>query len=118
MGDEEFTKGRPHPVMDPTILCDRLTQEGNDPETAVILFDIILGHGVHEDPVGCIEDTLRSIQENAAAEDRYICMIASVCGTALDPQNMADQISRLEKQGVKVLGSNSEAALFAGFVVS
>ena len=117
MGDEEFTRGRPHPVMDPTILVDRLMQEGTDPEVGVILFDIILGHGVHEDPVGCIEQTIREINELNKNAGRYISFVASVCGTDLDPQNMAQQCARLEALGVHVLPSNSKAALFAGMIV-
>lgn len=52
MGDEVFTKGRPHPVMDPSILMDRLIQEAHDPETGVILFDLLYGYAIHPDPVG------------------------------------------------------------------
>lgn len=117
MGDEEFTKGRPHPVMDPTILIDRLLQEGRDPEVGVILFDLIIGHACHEDPVGCIEETIAQINREAEAEGRYISFVSSICGTDLDPQNMADQVRRLEKLGVHVLPSNGRAALLAGLIV-
>ncbi|MDR1603388.1 MAG: hypothetical protein LBS10_01165 [Gracilibacteraceae bacterium] len=118
MGDEEFTKGRPHPVMDPSILNDRLLQEGADPEVGVILFDLLLGYGVHKDPVGTIEATLRTINRNAASAGRYISLIASVCGTDLDPQGCAEQKRRLTDLGVVVLPSNARAALLAGLIVS
>lgn len=117
MGDEEFTKGRPHPVMDPEILNDRLLQEGSDPETAVILLDILLGHAVHPDPVGCIEETIRKIQALTQQEGRYVSVIASICGTDMDPQNYAEQERRLKELGVHIERSNSRAAMLAGMIV-
>ena len=116
MGDEEFTVGRPHPVMDPSILNDRLAQEGTDPETAVLLFDLLLGYGVHEDPVGTFAGALREIREKTAAQGRYVSIVASICGTDLDPQNLAEQKKRLEELGVLVLESNGRAALLAGLI--
>ena len=62
MGDEVFTKGKPHPVMDPSILVDRMIQEARDPEVGVILFDLLYGHAIHSDPVGAIEDALKEIK--------------------------------------------------------
>ncbi len=119
MGDEEFTKGKPHPVMDPSILNDRLIQESEDKDVGVILFDLILGtSAVHPDPVGTIEETLRTIKEKAKAENRHICMVASICGTDIDPQGLENQTRRLENIGVNVLLSNCKAALFAGLVVA
>lgn len=116
MGDEEFTVGKPHPVMDPSILNDRLVQEGSDPDTAILLFDLLLGYGVHEDPAGTIADSLRQIREKTEAEGRHICMIASICGTDLDPQDYQKQKKTLEDLGVIVLESNGRAALFSGLI--
>ena len=118
MGDEEFTRGRPHPVMDPTILCDRLLQEGKDPETAVILFDIILGHACHEDPVGCIYETIKEIRTISQAEGRYISFVSSICGTELDPQDLKKQVNMLKELGVNVMESNGRAALLAGMILA
>ena len=116
MGDEEFTVGKPHPVMDPSILNDRLVQEGSDPDTAILLFDLLLGYGVHEDPAGTIADSLRQIREKTEAEGRHICMIASICGTDLDPQDYQKQKKTLEDLGVIVLESNGRAALLSGLI--
>ena len=116
MGDEEFTKGLPHPVMDPSILNDRLMKEGSDPETAVILFDLLLGYGAHSDPVGCIEETLKEIRRAAEKENRYVSMVAAITGSQLDPQGLAEQKKRLENAGVKVMESNAKAAVLAGLI--
>lgn len=118
MGDEVFTKGKPHPVMDPSILVDRMIQEARDPQVGVILFDLLYGHAIHPDPVGAIEDALREIQRIEQEEKRHICVIASLCGTDIEPQNVADQARRLEEYGVILQPSNAKAALLAGLIVS
>lgn len=117
MGDEEFTKGRPHPVMDPSILNERLMREGADPEVAVILFDLLFGHGIHKDPVGAIEGTLKAIREKSAEESRYISMVASLCGTDLDIQGVEDQKKRLQDLGVLIQTGNAKAAILAGLIL-
>jgi len=118
MGDEVFTKGRPHPVMDPSILVDRMIQEAHDPEAGVILFDLLYGHAIHKDPVGAIEDALKEIKRIEKEEGRHICVIASLCGTDIEPQNVAKQARRLSEYGVIIESSNAKAALLAGLIVS
>lgn len=118
MGDEVFTKGKPHPVMDPSILVERMVQEAHDPETGVILFDLLYGYAIHEDPVGAIEDALKEISRIEREEGRYICVVASLCGTDIDPQNVADQARRLREYDVIIEPSNAKAALLAGLIVS
>ena len=118
MGDEVFTKGKPHPVMDPSILVDRMIQEAHDPEVGVILFDLLYGHAIHADPVGAIEEALKEIRRIEVEEGRHICMIASLCGTDIEPQDVADQARRLKEYGVILEPSNAKAALLAGLIVS
>ena len=117
MGDEVFTKGRPHPVMDPSILVERMIQEAQDEEVGVILFDLLYGYAICPDPVGAIEDALKEIAR-INAEERHICVIASLCGTDIEPQNVAEQARRLKEYGVILQPSNAKAALFAGLIVS
>ena len=118
MGDEVFTKGKPHPVMDPSILVDRMIQEARDPEVGVILFDLLYGHAIHADPVGAMEDALKEIQRIEKEEGRHICVIGALCGTDIEPQDVADQARRLEEYGVILQPSNAKAALLAGLIVS
>lgn len=117
MGDEVFTKGRPHPVMDPSILVDRMIQEARDPEVGVILFDLLYGHAIHKDPVGAIEGALLEIRRIEKEEGRHICVIVSLCGTDIEPQNVAEQARRLREYGVILQPSNAKAALLAGLIV-
>lgn len=118
MGDEVFTKGRPHPVMDPSILVERMIREARDPEVGVILFDLLYGHAIHADPVGAMEEALKEIKRIEADEGRRICVIASLCGTDIEPQNVAEQAKRLRDYGVILQPSNAKAALLAGLIVS
>lgn len=117
VGDEVFTRGKPHPVMDPSILCDRLWAEGTDPEVAVLLFDLLLGYGAHPDPVGTIEDTLHRLRQHLRRENRHLCLVASVTGSPLDPQGLEDQVRRLSACGVRVLESNARAAILSGLII-
>ncbi len=117
VGDEEFTKGKPHPVMDPSILNDRLWKEGTDPDVGVVLFDLLLGYGAHENPVGAIEEKLIAIKAEAKKQKRHISLVASVTGTDLDPQVLTKQQKRLEELGVIVLPSNAQAAILSGLII-
>ena len=84
MGDDIFTKGRPHPMIDLNLRNKRLLKEALDPEVAVILFDLILGYGANPDPAREMEPVLKRMPKN-------IILVASICGTDLDPQNYSKQ---------------------------
>jgi succinyl-CoA synthetase alpha subunit len=118
MGDEEFTLGKPHPVMEPSILNDRLLREALNPEVAVVLFDLLLGYGANADPVGAVRPALEKIRQKLAEEKRNVALVATVTGTNRDPQNFREQCARLAALGVTVKPSNSQAALYAGMIVA
>jgi FdrA protein len=118
LGEDEFTVGRLHPMLDPTLRNRRLVREAQDPETAVIFLDIVLGYGVHPDPAGAAAAAIREAQANLKAEDREIIFIASVCGTPDDPQHVMAQEDTLKKAGVIVLPTNAAAARLAGCILS
>lgn len=110
LGEDEFTRGRPHPMIDPITRNERLMQDVADPETAVIVLDVVLGHGSHEDPAGQLAETIAA----AKAKTKHApVFIASLCGTQADPQNFADQRAKLEAEGVAVCSSNAEAVILA-----
>ena len=117
MGAEEFTRGRPHPVIDPEILKPRLWKEGSDPEVAVILLDFILGYGAHADPVGVLIETITSIKKRVEEENRHLSIVASVCGTENDPQDLVDQENKLRESDVIVMPSSAQAAFLSGLII-
>jgi len=117
LGEDEFTVGRLHPMIDPTLRNRRILQEAQDPQTAIIFLDIVLGYGVHPDPAGAAVEAIREAQTLAHAAGREILFIASVCGTEGDPQNARVQETTLKDAGVIVLPSNAAATKLAGYVL-
>ncbi len=113
-GEEEFTAGRPHPVLDPEIRRRGILREAQDPETAVLLMDFILGPAVHPDPVGVVIDDICEARKIAESRGGNLAVVASICGTDRDPQNRATQAERLRQAGVLVAASNIQAARLAG----
>ena len=116
LGEDEFTQGRLHPMIDPSLRNRRILQEARDPATAVILLDIVLGYGAHPDPAGATVEAIREAQAIAAAAGRHIIFIASVCGTEGDPQPLSQQEEKLRAAGVLVLPDNASAARLAGLI--
>ncbi|MDE0331178.1 MAG: acyl-CoA synthetase FdrA [Nitrospinae bacterium] len=107
MGDDLFTRGKPHPMIDPTPRSTRIVQEARDPETAVVLFDVVLGLGAHEDPAG---EAARAIEESSSPG---VLFIASVTGTGGDPQGLKAQRAGLAEAGVLVADTHAGACLSA-----
>jgi FdrA protein len=107
LGASEYTVGRPHPMIDPAQRNKALASAMGEREIAVVLLDVVIGYGAHEDPAGEIAATL------AAPADGPPTVVASVCGTADDPQGYDHQVQILEDAGVIVARSNAEAAEIA-----
>jgi FdrA protein len=108
LGDDEFTAGRAHPMLDTTLREQLFEHEASDPNVAVILLDIVIGYGSHSDPAGVFADLVR----------KHLIVISSVCGTEEDPQNSLTQERKLQETGVIVMPSNAAAARLAGKIVS
>lgn len=113
MGDDLFTRGRAHPMIDPSFRLDRIKQEARDPETAVILFDVVLGHGAHADPAKELVEVITTAQKEALKEGRDLIFVGFVCGTKQDPQNLQKQLNQLQQAGVLLAPSNAKAVELA-----
>ncbi|WP_455382719.1 acyl-CoA synthetase FdrA [Salinispira pacifica] len=113
LGDDVFTVGRPHPMIDPTIREERIDSEAEDGEVALILLDVVLGYGSHPDPAGAIIESLTRAKERAKSRGGYLSVVASITGTDGDFQNMASQRAALERAGCIVMPSNFQAAMLA-----
>lgn len=110
LGEDEFTVGRPHPMIDFTLRNQRILEEAADPQTAVILLDVILGFGSHPDPAGELVDVIQRAS-------RKVLVVCSVTGTDQDPQVRSAVKLRLEEAGATVLPSNAAAAKLAAFTI-
>lgn len=116
-GEEEFTLGRPHPAIDPSIRKPAILREAMDPEVAVILLDFILTPPGHMDPTGFVIDDIKMAQQMAESEGRHITFIASVLGTTADFQDKNKQERQLRDAGVIVCQTNYRAAVLASEII-
>ena len=112
LGADEYTVGRPHPMIDPVIRTTRLREALADPGVAVVLLDVVLGFGAHPDPARPICDAIRD------ANGDLPVVVASICGTRDDPQDRGRQATMLGAAGVVVAPSNADAATVAAEIVN
>jgi FdrA protein len=103
-GDDALTAGRAHPMIDPTLRLEHLEAAAADPDTAVLLLDVVLGHGAHPDPAADLGPAI------ADAVGRGVRVVVALVGTAGDPQGLARQAAVLTDAGAEVYASNAEAA--------
>ena len=118
MGDDEFTQGRPHPMIDPSQKDARIRGEVADPTTAVVLFDVVLGYGSADDPSAELISVIGTSKAKARSEGRTVAFIGYVCGTDSDPQDRAKIVAGLKAAGVLVASSNAEAAVWSAMLIA
>jgi FdrA protein len=110
LGDDQFTRGRPHPMIDPAVRDRPLAEALADPAVGVILLDVVLGYGAHADPAGHLAGVLAGI-------DHRPLILACVTGTDDDPQRRSAQVAKLIEAGVTVADCNADAAAMAVKVI-
>lgn len=109
LGDDFFTQGKPHPMIDPTLRNQRLLQEGTDPEVAVLFFDLVLGYGANLKPTETLLPVLQKIQQQSSPP----YLIAHICGTTQDIQDKSLIQKQLQDMGVLIASNNAEATYIA-----
>ena len=114
LGEDEFTVGRLHPMLDNDLRIRRLQQEAGDPEVAVILLDVVLGYGAHPDPASELAPAIAQARAEAEQAGRHLEVVAVVVGTDEDPQDMDAQVQRLRAAGAQVETSNEAAVRQTG----
>lgn len=113
LGDDIYTQGKPHPMIDPEVRIQKIEEYAEDEQTGIILFDVVLGYGAHEDMVGALLPAIEAAQATAKTAGRDLYFVATVCGTTKDPQNYQDAVDRLKTAGVYVAESNAKAVQLA-----
>jgi FdrA protein len=108
LGDDEYTRGRPHPMIDPSVRDEALAEALARSDVAAILIDVVIGYGAHDDPAGHLCGVLDAYSRSGGPP-----VIASVTGTEKDPQRRSAQIAKLEAAGVFVAPTNADAAAWA-----
>jgi FdrA protein len=110
-GADEYTRGRPHPMIDPSLRLKRLQEEASNPQVGVILLDIVLGYCSHPDPASVYAPAIQAARQQAKQHNRSLKIVISLCGTEGDPQRLSTQANRLREAGAEVFTSNADAAL-------
>ena len=111
LGADEYTVGRPHPMIDPALRTAKLREALAEPAVAVVLLDVVLGLGAHPDPARPVCDAVLDASGGGPA------VVASVCGTRDDPQDCERQAAMLVSAGVVVAPSNADAAAVAAAII-
>jgi succinyl-CoA synthetase alpha subunit len=104
LGDDAFTVGKPHPMIEPALRDDLVAAVLGDQDVGVVLVDCVLGYGAHADPAGSLAVAV------ARQAGQRPAVIASITGTERDPQSYREQRRTLEAAGIFVLDSNAAAA--------
>jgi FdrA protein len=112
LGEEEFTKGRPHPMIDPAARVEIMQERAFGPEVAVVLLDVVLGYGSHPDPAGEVAGLCAEIVAGGAA------VVAYVLGTGADPQGLDAQQAKLRQAGVIVTATAARGARTAAAIAA
>ncbi len=110
-GADEYTRGRPHPMIDPSLRLKRLQEEANKPHVGVILLDIVLGYCAHPDPASVYAPAIIAARQKASQAGRPLAFVISLCGTEGDPQRLSIQAAKFREAGAEVFTSNADAAL-------
>lgn len=109
LGDDIYTQGKPHPMIDPTKRAECMKEAADDPSTGVILFDLVLGYGSHEDMAAALLPSIEKLKAKAVDENRKLYFVTTVCGTKKDVQRYDYQVNLMEEAGVIVCESNKQA---------
>lgn len=117
LGDDKYTQGKPHPMIDPETRARFIEEAGADEKTAVIVLDFVLGYGSHDDMATALLPSIKKAVAQATSEGRILPIIASVCGTESDPQDYHAQKKLLAEAGIIVKDSNNEAVRTALAIV-
>ena len=99
-GDDAYTSGRAHPMIDPSLRLEHLSRAAADPATGVLLLDVVLGHGAEPDPAALLAPALAGVEKP---------VVIAVVGTEADPQGRARQVEALVAAGAEVHLSNAGA---------
>lgn len=118
LGDDAFTRGRPHPMIDHRLRNRRILREARDAAVAVILLDVVLGYGSQADPAAQILPAIGAARAAARRRGRRIAFVGFVCGTDRDPQDLGRQEAALRRAGVVLGSSNADAVRIAAAIAA
>ena len=117
LGDDFYTQGKPHPMIDPSTRNQEIARLAQQPQVGVLLLDVVIGYGAQEDPASSLADEVKRLREKRGAA-QPLAVIATVTGTEQDPQQRSKQIATLSAAGIAVMNSLPEATLLASQLIA
>lgn len=116
LGDDVYTLGRPHPMIDPTTRSIEIEKLIQQQDVGVLLLDVVLGFGACADPAGAVVDAVRKVREARGARNPLV-VIATLTGTENDPQCRTTQADTLLNADIVVMNNLQEAILLATHLI-
>ena len=113
LGEDEFTQGRPHPMIDFSLRNQRILEEVKNPDVSFLIIDLVIGYGANMNPMDEFIPTIRK----ARVSNPEIPIISFVTGTDNDPQEKVTLIKTMKELGVHVVNSNKQAAILASNIL-
>ena len=117
LGDDFYTRGRPHPMIDPSLRNEMIARLASEESVGVLLLDIVLGYGGHLDPAGEVAQAVSGLRQ-ARGDKAPLVVVATITGTVADPQDRSGQVNKLEEAGVIIMESVRSAVLLASKLIS
>ena len=110
LGDDLYTKGKPHPMMDSEVRKAKMLELTKDvKQPVVILMDVVLGYGAEKDPATELAEGIKNVKEQKAAVGEEVRFVFNLLGTEHDPQNLEKQAEVLREAGAYVYEGNTKA---------
>ncbi len=116
LGDDMYTRGRPHPMIDPSVRNEKIIALARQSDVGVLMLDVVIGFGSHQNPAGEVADAVKTLMQKRG--ENPLIVLATVTGTADDPQDRDAQVAELRDAGIIVAGSTREAVMLATRLVS
>ena len=113
LGDDVYTQGKPHPMIDPEVRIKKIKEAAADESTGIILLDVVLGYGAHPDMANALRPAIEEALATAKKDNHQLYIIATVVGTKYDPQDYDKSVEVLKEAGVLVESSNAKAVRLA-----
>lgn len=110
LGDDHYTLGRPHPMIDPTTRSLEIEKRASDEQVGVLLLDVVIGYGATADPAAAVVEAVESVRQQRQTP---LHVVATVTGTEADPQQRSKQIESLVDAGILVVNTLEEAVLLS-----
>ncbi|MBF0548047.1 MAG: acyl-CoA synthetase FdrA [Candidatus Riflebacteria bacterium] len=115
LGDDDFTRGKAHPMIDPDTRKERIITESMDPDAGLIFMDLVMGWGSHPDMATELSNAIRTARKKSK---RNPIFAVTICGTPKDPQNYKKQWQIMEECGAIVFPTNVSMVKFIKKVIS